>query len=93
MFSEVRCPEVSVNNTDAVNMTEFYLQTVLVTCSDEHYAFGNENMTSYVTTCHANKTFEPLQPCESKDLGYEISYSIRTGTIAGLRRPSDELRL
>ena len=63
-MSEIRCPEVDVRNSDSLNMTAFYTETHMVTCDDDHFAFGDENETSYLTQCHLNKTFSPLVNCE-----------------------------
>ena len=66
LFPEKLCYELTIPNSNMVNTTAYFQDSLTVQCDEDHFVFGNESISSYVTMCNASKQFEPVVPCESK---------------------------
>lgn len=63
---EIKCDSMSANNSDMGNATVSYSDSVIVTCDEDFFAFGDLNITEYETFCLVNKTFLPFSHCNRK---------------------------
>ena len=54
---------MTINDTDAVNVTAWFLDVITVNCDTDYFVDDVGNVTSFDVRCEANRTFTGVQEC------------------------------